>query len=50
VGSQVKGLEAGDLGCDKVQRVANEGESSVNARGGGKDFVEVGDSRIGRRK
>jgi len=50
MGSQAKGLEVWDLGCDKGQRVANEGESSINARGGGKDFVEMGNSRIGRRE
>ena len=41
-------FELGDLRGDEEEAVAYEGEGCVDAGGGGEDFAEAGDARVGR--
>lgn len=40
-------LEVGYLRGDEEEAVADEGEGCVDAGGGGEDFAEAGDARVG---
>lgn len=41
-------FELRDLRGDEEEAVADEGEGCVDAGGGGEDFAEAGDARVGR--